>query len=58
MAEQFYTINETCDLLKVTRKTIYTWINEGKLKAIRVGSRYRISESAIKEFTDEKATEN
>ena len=50
MAEQLYTINETCDILKVTRKTIYTWINENKLQAVRVGSRYRISESAIEDF--------
>lgn len=58
MAEQFYTINETCELLKVTRKTVYTWINEGRLQAVRVGSRYRISESAIEDFTTNRSLDN
>ena len=46
--EQLYTPEEVAENLKVTRKTIYNWIHEGKLQAVKVGHFWRISETELK----------
>jgi excisionase family DNA binding protein len=45
------TIQEVADWAKVSTKTIYRWISENKIPAIRLGNRtYRIPEKAIIDF--------
>lgn len=41
------TINEVCKRLKVSRVTIYDWMNSGRLKAIKFGKGVRIREEDI-----------
>ena len=42
------TIQEVADWAKVSTKTVYRWIAENKIPAIRLGNRtYRIPEKAI-----------
>ena len=48
--EKFYTPEEIADILKTTRKTVYTWIQSGKLKALKAGKMWRIPQSALDEF--------
>ena len=51
MAEiKVYTLDEVADILKVTRRTLYTYVNAGKLKAVKVGKYWRVSEEALKEL--------
>ena len=45
-----YTLDEVADILKVTRRTLYTYVNAGKLKAVKVGKYWRVSEEALKEL--------
>jgi len=45
--EKYYTPEEIAANLKVSRKTIYNWIQEGRLKAIKIGHFWRISESEL-----------
>ncbi len=45
--EKFYTPEEVAANLKVSRKTIYNWIQEGRLKAVKIGHFWRISESEL-----------
>ena len=52
-----YTLDEVADILKVTRRTLYTWISAGKLKAVKIGKYWRVSEQALREFTT-KGTED
>lgn len=48
MNYQLYTPQKTADILGVTRKTIYNWINEGKIQAIQLPGRgIRIPQSEI-----------
>ncbi|MFN8155582.1 MAG: helix-turn-helix domain-containing protein [Bacteroidia bacterium] len=47
---EFYTINEVAVQLKVTRQTVYNWINEKKIKATYVGDLLRISEFDLRDF--------
>lgn len=51
MAEmKVYTIDEVATLLHVTRRTIYTYIKDGKLKAVKIGKYWRITEKALEAF--------
>lgn len=45
------TIQEVADWAKVSTKTIYRWISDNKIPAIRLGNRtYRIPEKAIVDY--------
>jgi excisionase family DNA binding protein len=45
--EKYYTPEEIAANLKVSRKTIYNWIQEGRLKAVKIGHFWRIAESEL-----------
>lgn len=47
--KEFYTIEETAKLLRVSKKTIYRYIKNLKLKAIKTG-KYLIKKSDLVEF--------
>jgi len=47
---KLYALNEVADILKVTRRTIYTYVNEGKLEAVKIGKFWRVSEDTLKNF--------
>ena len=47
-----YTLEEIADILKVTRRTLYTYIKAGKLDAVKVGRYWRVKEDALKKFLD------
>lgn len=36
----FYKIEDVCDLLQVSKITIYRWIKSGKITAYKVGKSY------------------
>lgn len=46
-----YTLDEIAGILKVTRRSLYTWISKGQLKAVKIGKYLRVSEQALQEFT-------
>lgn len=52
--EQYYSIEEVASMLKVAYLTVYRWIQAGKLKAIKAGKQYRITETNIKKFVESK----
>ncbi len=45
--EKYYTPEEIAANLKVSRKTIYNWIQKGSLKAVKIGHFWRVSESEL-----------
>lgn len=45
--EKLYTPEEVAANLKVNKKTVYNWIREGRLKAVKIGHLWRISESEL-----------
>lgn len=47
---QMLTTNEVAKKLKVSRQMISKLVKEGKLKADRVGHRYRFKEEYIEEY--------
>jgi len=52
--EQYYTVKEIAEMLKVTMKTIYRIIEAGELPAARVGKSLRISETNLKKYLDKQ----
>jgi len=53
MAEQYYTVREVAERFKVSRQSVYDWISEGRLRAVKIGNRTRIPESALEEFVQQ-----
>lgn len=48
---KFYTMNEVCELLHVSRRTLLTYIQSGQLAATKAGGKWQISEEAVADFT-------
>lgn len=51
-----YTLDEIAELLHVTRRTLYTYVKDGKLKAVKVGKYWRVTEKNLEAFLS-KGTE-
>jgi len=48
--EQYYTIEEIAEMLKVAYLTVYRWIRSGRLEAVKAGKQYRISKGILDAF--------
>lgn len=57
MADRIYTLDEIAEMLHITRRTLYTYIKEGKLQAVKIGKYWRVSETNLQSFL-EKGTAN
>jgi excisionase family DNA binding protein len=55
MMEQWYTLKEIAEKFKVTVQTIRNWIRQGKIRAIKLGGNWRISQSEVDNFTEESS---
>lgn len=51
MIEKHYTLPRAADLLDVSRRTLSRWIQDGRVKAVRIHGRYRIAESELRRLT-------
>ena len=49
----FLTVKEVCDLLKLSELTIYKYIRQGSLEAVEFGGHYRIGRSSLIKFIEE-----
>ena len=47
-----YTLDEIADILKVTRRTLYTYVKTGKLDAVKIGRYWRVREDALNKFLE------
>ncbi len=48
--QSIYTPEEMAEKLKITRRTVYRWIEKGELKAFKAGKLWRITEEDLEEF--------
>ena len=48
--EKVYTLEELTELLQVTRRTLYNYVKSGKLKAVKIGKEWRVTEAALEAF--------
>ncbi len=56
MIEKFFTTEQVANILQVHPFTILKFIKQGKLKGVKLGRVYRIKESDVKEFLEERMT--
>lgn len=45
-----YTLEEVAAILQLTRRTLYTYIKNGQLKAVKIGKYWRVSEETLQQF--------
>lgn len=45
-----YTLKEVMDLLQVTQRTVYSYIKNGDLNAVKFGKYWRVSHDDLKDF--------
>lgn len=61
MAEQdgtrtrFLTVTEVAEMIRVSRMTVYRWVQNGDLPAVRVGRSVRVPEQAVDVFLQQSA---
>ena len=51
--EEFYTIEELAEKLKVTRQAIHNWIKQGRIESIKIGRSRRIPAAAVERLLAE-----
>jgi excisionase family DNA binding protein len=51
--EEFLTVAEVAQTLKLNQQTVRNWIDQGSLPALRVGRRVRIKRSDFQRILDE-----
>lgn len=52
--DEYYSIQEVADKLKVAYLTVYRWIQSGKLTALKAGKQYRIDKNDLHNFLTKK----
>lgn len=45
-----YSLDEVQSILQVTRRTLYTYIKSGKLKAVKIGKYWRVPSDALQQL--------
>lgn len=54
--EEFLTVAEVAEMLKLNQQTVRNWIDQGSLPALRVGRRVRILRSDLENMLEEGYT--
>lgn len=55
LMDNYYTPQQVAEKLQINIRTVYKWIREGKLKAIKIGDLWRISETELKRFVEDES---
>lgn len=50
MTVKLYSLTEVEKILGVSHRTLLRWVTEDKIKAIKVGSRWKISEDTLRDI--------
>ena len=53
--DDFLTVEELCEILKIGRNAAYTLLNSGELKALRNGRVWRVPKQAVIEYVKRQA---
>lgn len=50
MAIKIYNLHELEEMLQVTQRTLYNYIKAGRLKAVKIGGTWRVTEENLNAF--------
>lgn len=53
--EKLHSAQEVADYLGVTRRTLYTYIKEGKIEALKIGRQWKFTDAQIDAFLSNAA---
>lgn len=48
LSTRLYTLTEVEKILGVSHRTLLRWVTEGKIEAVKVGSRWKVSEDTLR----------
>ncbi len=51
----FLTVAEVAEMVRVSRMTVYRWIHNGELPAVRFGRSFRVPQQAVEQFMEQAA---
>jgi excisionase family DNA binding protein len=54
--ETYYTLREVADKLRVSRRTVYRWVQAKELPAYKLGGEFRITERDLECFLEARRT--
>mgnify|MGYP000865418867 CR=1 FL=1 len=52
-----YTLDEAADILQLTKRTLYNYVKDGKLKAVKFGKYWRVTQENLEAFIEQGAPE-
>jgi excisionase family DNA binding protein len=52
--DELLTVNEVADELRVDRRTVYRYLQQGQLRGQKLGGTWRISRSALTTYLNER----
>lgn len=55
---RLYKLTEVEKILGVSHRTLQRWVAEGKLEAVKIGSRWKVSEDTLKAILEGKNESN
>jgi len=53
---KFYTTEEVAEMLKLNVRTIRAMINQKRLRAVKIGNEYRVTDDHLRQFIDDYQT--
>jgi len=45
-----YTLKDLAKLLEVTERTLHTYVKDGKLKAVKIGGKWKVTQDNLQKF--------
>jgi len=48
--KQLYKLKEVAQVLRVTERTLYSYIKDGRLNAVKIGNRWKVSGDEVRAF--------
>lgn len=49
---KIYTKKEVADILGVSERTVWNYIKAGRLKAVKIGGKWKVSDENLKKFVN------
>jgi len=53
---KFYTTEEVAEMLKLNVRTVRAMINQKRLRAVKIGNEYRVTDDHLRQFIEEYQT--
>lgn len=54
MQDEFYTLQEVAEMLKISYMTVFRWVKNDKLKSVKIGKQHRVKKEVLEKFIEGK----